>query len=214
MSRRRLLIGLLMLAVGAALLAPMLRRGRGPSWPITNAYPTGTTIVALGDSLTQGYGLAAHESYPAKLSARLGRPVINAGINGNTTADALARLDSDVLRHNPRVVLVCLGGNDLRRQWPIEQTIGNLRQIVERLHGAGALVILIGVEGDGMVLRGDQGPHYRELARQTGCVYIPNFFKGILGRPSLMHDPLHPNAAGYEVFVERLMREAGEFVQR
>ncbi|MDK2970693.1 MAG: acyl-CoA thioesterase [Candidatus Sumerlaeota bacterium] len=210
---KRPLFLLVLVLLGGAFLWFLFGRSSLNTWPIVNESPSGSTIVALGDSLTFGYGLAPEQSYPAQLAARLGRPVINAGINGNTTEDALRRLDQDVLARDPAVVLVCLGGNDMRQKWDLERTMANLREITERLQASGALVVLIGIEGDGLIYSNDQGEAYEALAREKGAVYVPNMLKGVLGHPSLMHDPLHPNAAGYEKFVDRLTDIAGDYLE-
>ena len=92
------------------------------SYPITNADTSGRVILCFGASLTYGTGATKGMSYPEQLSRMIGRPVINAGIPGNTTQDALARLDRDVLAHRPDIVLVTLGGNDLLKGIPKDRT--------------------------------------------------------------------------------------------
>ena len=84
--------------------------------PVKNARPTGESIICFGDSLTYGTGASQGMDYPSQLSRLIGRPVINAGIPGDTTATALARLDRDVLSLSPRIVLITLGGNDLKNR--------------------------------------------------------------------------------------------------
>src|SRR5262252_9357307 len=104
-------------------------------------------IVALGDSLTAGLGVAADEAYPARLEARLAREgyayrVVNAGVSGDTTAGGLRRVDW-VLRAKPEIVIVALGANDgLRGQEPRAMR-ANLDEIVRHLQAAGARVLLV-----------------------------------------------------------------------
>lgn len=186
---------------------------RRNSWPIVNDAPQGVSIVAFGDSLTQGYQMAEGDSYPAQLAKRIGRPIVNRGVSGNTTADGLARLESDVLSENPRIVLLALGGNDMLGRQSIDETFANLRQIVDRLQRRGALVILIGVEGYPLV-HGDYGERYRSLARETGCVYVPDMLDDVLGNSALMFDQFHPNAAGYARIAERIESEVGDRLKR
>lgn len=214
MKPSRLFLILLVLAVVAAGIYTILRPTPINNWPITNASPSGDTIVAFGDSLTEGHGVAANQNYPAQLERALGKPVVNAGVSGNTTGEALQRLDRDVLALDPRIVLICLGGNDMLRRQPREQQFANLRIMIERLHQAGALVILIGIEGDGLIYPKNYGDDFRELARETGCVYVPNLMKDALGHRDRMVDPTHPNAEGYRLFVERLLETAGEYLER
>src|SRR5262245_33920455 len=99
-------------------------------WPspysrVANLSSRGTGIIAFGDSLTAGYGAAAGEDYPSRLSSMIGTPVANAGVSGDTTESALARIDADVLARNPRIVIVGLGGNDFLQNVPISVTEAN-----------------------------------------------------------------------------------------
>jgi lysophospholipase L1-like esterase len=202
-------------AAGVVALAILflLLRTRNNAWPITNEHPQGVAIVAFGDSLTAGYQVADADSYPAQLAQLVGREVLNRGVSGDSTADGLARLDRDVLSENPRVVLLSLGANDMLRRQPIEQTFANLRRIVDRIQARGALVVLIGVEGYPL-LHGDYGKRYRDLARETGCVYVPDVLDDVLGEPALMYDQIHPNGAGYAKIARRIQAEAGEYLSR
>ncbi len=186
MKKTAIILLVLLAAWGAyALFAP------GPT--IKNTESTGRNIICFGDSLTFGTGASEGNDYPA----RIGLPVINAGVPGDTTADALERLDRDVLSRSPRMVLLTLGGNDLKNRVPREQAFANLRAIVEAIQGAGALVIIGGVDiplyGRGF------GEAYRELAEETGSVLIPNGYEGIMGKRDRMSDPIHPNNRGYAV---------------
>ena len=193
--KRAFLILPVLLAIwaGYALFAP------GPV--IKNADSTGRDLICFGDSLTFGTGASEGGDYPARLSEMVGLPVINAGVPGDTTADALKRLDKDVLSRSPRMVLLTLGGNDLKNRVPRDKAFENLRAIVEAIQDAGALVVIGGVDiplyGRGF----DEA--YRELAEETGSVLIPNVYEGIMGRRDRMSDPIHPNDAGYAVMARR-----------
>jgi lysophospholipase L1-like esterase len=200
-------------AVAVLVLGFMLLRSRDNAWRITNDHSQGIAIVAFGDSLTEGYRMAPGEGYPEQLAKLVGRPIVNRGISGNTTADGLARLDADVLAESPRIVLVGLGANDMLRKQPIDETFANLRRIVDRIQGRGAMVVLIGVEGFPLV-HGDYGSRYRSLARETGCVYVADMLDGVFGDPSLMYDQIHPNAAGYARIARRIDSEVGEYLRR
>jgi lysophospholipase L1-like esterase len=170
---------------------------------IVNRQPGGINIICFGDSLTAGVGAEAGQDYPAHLAWMLGREVINLGLPGDTTASALARLDQ-VLSRQPRIVLLTLGGNDIRQGVPQAAAFANLEEIVRRIQAEGALVVIGGIDIP-FFSRGF-GAGYRDLARRTGSVLIPDVFSGIWGRPELMSDQVHPNPAGY-----RLM--AGHFRQ-
>lgn len=168
-------------------------------WPsavkIRNARPANPVIVCFGDSLTYGTGAREGMSYPDQLSQRIGRPIINAGVPGDTTASALNRLDTDVLDHKPGMVLITLGGNDLKNGVDRETAFANLRQIVTRIQAAGAMVVVGGVSVP-LMGRGF-GDAYEQLAKETGSVLIPNVLKGLMGNGALMSDAIHPNAEGY-----------------
>jgi acyl-CoA thioesterase-1 len=169
-------------------------------------------IVALGDSLTAGLGVAADEAYPARLEARLAREgyayrVVNAGVSGDTTAGGLRRVDW-VLRAKPEIVIVALGANDgLRAQSP-QAMRENLAAIVKRLQAAGARVLLAG-----MRLPPNYGAEYTkefqevfpEVARSTGVALMPFLLNGVAADPRLNQpDGIHPTASGQQVIADRL----------
>ena len=181
---------------------------------VKNAYPSGTNVIAFGDSLTEGYRVPEADSYPAQLSVLIGRPILNRGVSGDTTGDALARLERDVLSQDPRIVLVCLGGNDMLRRLPADQQFANLKTIVEQIQDKGALVVLIGTEGFALLSNVDYGERYAALAAETGAVFVPDMLDGVFGEPALMYDQIHPNAAGYRKIAERIAAEAGEYLKR
>jgi acyl-CoA thioesterase-1 len=187
--------------VGMVLVALIGYRYLTSGPKVRNARPQGENIICFGDSLTAGTGASTGMDYPSQLARMIGRPVINAGLPGDTTAGALARLEQDVLSRSPRIVLITIGGNDLTHGVDREVFSRNLRNIVTRIQAAGALVVVGGIE---VPLR-DRGYRegYQEVARTTGAILIPNIFQGLLGRPDLMSDPIHPNSAGYTLMAER-----------
>jgi len=161
----------------------------------------GQNIICFGDSLTFGTGAPRDKSYPAQLSEAIGWPVINAGIPGDTTARALQRLDRDVLSHDPRMVLITLGGNDLKNGVDKKTAFKNLYAIVTAIQSEGALVVIGGIK----LLFWDRGydEEYEELAEKTGAILIPDILSGLMGNESLMSDTIHPNAAGYAIMANR-----------
>ena len=165
---------------------------------------SGDNIICFGDSLTYGTGATRNMSYPAQLSEMAGQPVINAGIPGNTTADALKRLEEDVLEKSPRMVLVTLGGNDMKNGIDKSIAFENLREIVEAIQAEDALVVVGGVK----LLFWDRGyeAEYEKLSEETGALLIPNVLKGLVGHNDLMSDAIHPNAAGYEIMAKKFHR--------
>ena len=174
-----------------------------PSAPdVANLESNGSAIVAFGDSLTAGYGASEGEDYPSRVASRIGVEIVNAGVSGDTTDGALRRLDDDVLAENPRIVIVGLGGNDFLRGAPLSATESNLRKIIRRIQGAGAMVVLLGFRFPS--LSADYDSMYERIAKEEKCLLIPDLLDGILSDPALKSDEIHPNARGYEVVAERV----------
>lgn len=172
---------------------------------IANAPPGEGPFVAFGDSLTEGVGAPPEGSYPAQLSLLLDEPILNRGVRGETAGQALRRLESQVLNLKPAVVFVCLGGNDILQRKDVEATFAALEDIAAKLVKSGAMVVLIGVEGPPL-LTADFGSRFRDLARRHQCVYVPDILDGIIGRPELMADGVHPNAQGYARMADRIAK--------
>jgi lysophospholipase L1-like esterase len=164
-------------------------------------------ILCFGDSLTSGTGADAGMDYPSQLAKMIGKPIINRGIPGDTTTSALARLNRDVLSAKPDMVLITLGGNDLKNGVAKNIAFGNLKYIVETIQQRGAKVIIGGLKIPGRD-RGF-GKGYDDLARQTGATLIPDIFAGIVDNPKLMSDPIHPNNAGYRIIAQRFYKALG-----
>ena len=164
----------------------------------------GQKIIAFGDSLTYGTGATSGKDYPSQLSKMVSRPVINAGISGDTTARALERLERDVLAYSPDIVLITLGGNDLKNGIDAEAAFENLKMIVNLIHNQGARVIIGGLS----IPFRDRGfgKGFKKLADETDAVLIPNILDGIMGNRKLMSDPIHPNDAGYKIMAERFYK--------
>lgn len=158
-------------------------------------------IVCFGDSLTYGTGASPGNDYPSRLAVKLSRRVINAGVPGDTTASALNRIKSDVLSESPGLVLITLGGNDLKNGVAATDALKNMTQIVETLQAAKVRVIVGGLRFPYRD-RG-YGKAYAALAKQTGVALIPHILEGIMGNRALMSDPIHPNDDGYEAMAEK-----------
>ena len=165
--------------------------------PVKNPRPAGENIICFGDSLTHGTGASQGMDYPTQLSRLIGKPVINAGIPGDTTAAALARLERDVLGRSPRIVLITLGGNDLKNRQDRERAFRNLKAIITSIQGRRALVIVGGLDVP-IWGRGFQ-EHYRKVCEETGALLVPDILTGLLGNAVMMSDTIHPNDAGYGV---------------
>jgi len=196
----RLRYGLGILLCEAAALFSLV--GCSSRLDIANRDSRGTTIICFGDSLTQGVGASPEHDYPSLLAKALGREVLNAGRSGETTQEALKRLDADVLSRDPKLVIVEFGGNDFLHQLPRAETFANLDEIVRRIQDRGAMVVLVGIQPG---LFGDAThSDYQRIARKRHAAFIPNILDGILTDPQLKSDELHPNDAGYEKIAQRI----------
>ncbi len=180
---------------------------RAPTLPKLNSHDV---IVAFGDSLTHGTGASADTAYPAVLASLTGRTVINAGVPGDTTASALQRLPDVLAEHKPRLVLLCLGGNDMLRRQPTASTENNLRLLVQTIRASGASVVLIGVPEP--KLFGGAPDFYSRIADEMKLPLEREIFNDVLKDNRLKSDPIHANAAGYRQVAERLadfLKETG-----
>lgn len=169
-------------------------------------------VVALGDSLTAGWGVAPDEAWPALVDTRLKREgypyrVVNAGVSGDTSAGGLARLDW-VLRTDPAIVVVALGANDGLRGQPASALRSNLTAIVERLQAHKVKVLLAGMRlppNYGAPFTGDFTAVFADVARRTGVPLVPFLLEGVAADPRLNQaDGIHPNAAGHRLIAEHL----------
>ncbi|MEW6133279.1 MAG: arylesterase [Pseudomonadota bacterium] len=196
----------LFLLLALTCLALLSACGREPQLPRLN---NGDVILAFGDSLTHGTGASRDSAYPAVLSRLIGHTVVNAGVPGETTAEGLVRLPEVLDEVRPRIVLLCLGGNDMLRR-NTNNTEANLRQMVQAIKASGAGVVLIGVPQPALL----SGPpdFYERLADEFGLPYEGEILDEVLRSPKLKADPIHANAEGYKVVAERLaelLKDAG-----
>ena len=167
-------------------------------------------IVAFGDSLTYGTGAAESESYPAVLAQLIGRRVVRAGVPGEVTAQGLVRLPQVIEEHQPALVIVCLGGNDMLRKLDEAQIRSNLRQIIRTLRDRGIAVVLVGVPKPALLT--SAAAFYGELAKEYRIPYEGKILNHIMHQFDLKADAIHPNAKGYRRMAEaiaELLREAG-----
>ena len=180
-------------------------------WPHTMAvqtsnltnYPSkGTDIVAFGDSLVAGYGADDGKDFVSLLSNDINQPIVNLGHDGDTTAEALARL-SDLNKYNPKVVILLVGGNDYLQKKDMAQAFVNLGQIIANLQKRGAVVVLVGVRVNYYI--GNFDKLYEQLVKQYKVAYVPDAMDGILGNQKYMYDSVHPNNAGYQILSDRIL---------
>lgn len=178
---------------------------------IKNISAAGSSIICFGDSLTFGYGANVGQDYPTTLRKLVKLPVINAGVDGDTTFAALARLDNDVLVKNPRLVIVEFCGNDFLKKIPKENTVKNLSQIIDRIQEKGAMVALVDISA-GMFFA-EYRRAFSKLAAQKKAIFIPVILNRIITNPSMKSDFFHPNARGYKVIAERIYQAIAAYIK-
>jgi acyl-CoA thioesterase-1 len=211
MRRRIAIIASLALAISGAGCSPSQSESAAPAPAAPAAAPAPAppadprpVIVAFGDSLTAGYGVAAGLSFPDFLQKEIDAAgyeyrVVNQGISGDTTSGGVNRIEEAILQ-KPEITILELGGNDGLRGLPIETTRQNLDEMATRLIASGSRVLLAG-----MTLPRNYGPDYikdfeqiyKNIAREKRLPLIPFFLEGVATRPQLMQDDaIHPTAEG------------------
>lgn len=161
-------------------------------------------VLVFGDSLSAGYGIRTADAWPSLVGERMRTvnadyALVNASISGETTAGGRARLPAALEQHHPRVVIIALGGNDGLRGLSLNAMRDNLRAMIEAAVGAGARVLLVGME-----MPPNYGPDYTrkfhavyaELARDTKVALVPFLLDGFADKRDLFQaDGIHPTAA-------------------
>lgn len=192
--------------------APAPTQSASPAMPDLPVVGEEVSILALGDSLFAGYGVEPGQSYPARLEAALrargiNAKITNAGVSGDTTAGGLQRLDFVLngMKSPPALVVVSLGGNDMLRGLPPEQTRANLDAILGKLAARKVPVLLLGMLAApnlGADYRAQFDPIYPELAGRHGATLVPFFLQPLIGQPQLVQaDHIHPTLAGIDRLV-------------
>lgn len=167
-------------------------------------------VLAFGDSLTYGTGASEAQSYPAQLESLIGRKVVAAGVPGEVSAQALARLPAALEAHRPQLLVLCIGGNDFLRNLGRAQVEANVRRMIFLAQERGAGVLLIGTPEKSLTVT--PPGFYAELAKQFRIPYEGDVIGEILRNSELKSDPIHPNARGYRLIAERVaerLRRAG-----
>ncbi len=179
-------------------------------------------LVAFGDSLTAGYGLAPTDGFVPQLEAALAArghqvKVHNGGVSGDTSSGGLARLDW-VIGPHAQAVIIELGANDMLRGISPKLTEQNLRMMIEKIQARGLPILLAG-----MLAAPNLGPQYEtqfnslypRLAQEYGVVYYPFFLDGVAANPKLnLGDGIHPNATGIAVIVDKIMPSVERLLAR
>ena len=203
-------------ALAALLLMPLLTVG--VAGPADARVPK---ILAFGDSLTAGFGLAAQQAFPVRLEARLREQgiaarIVNAGVSGDTTAGGLARLDW-ALADKPDLVILALGANDALRAIDPATVRRNLDQMIAKVQASGAKLLLLGMLAPpnwGKEYQQDFDRIYPDLAQAHGVPLYPFFLEGVAMNPELNQpDGLHPNERGVAVMVDHIAPLVAKLLQ-
>lgn len=206
--------GTLLVVLAACLvLAPLHRIEAGPRAPM---------IVAFGDSLTAGLGLAQNEAFPAQLEAALKArgseaTVLNAGVSGDTAAAGLARLDW-TLPDDASAIIIELGGNDALQGIPPEGTKAALEKIIEKVQARGLPILLAGMEAPRNMGKDYVDAFraiYADLAARYDLVFYPFFLDGVALNDGLLQaDGIHPNARGVAAIVAGILPKVDELLAK
>ncbi len=195
-TRKNIIIGILSIIVIVCIYTLV------SSQDIAHTPPKNPRIVAFGDSLISGVGSTKGNDFISQVSREIKMPIINLGIPGNTTADALKRINS-VLAYDPGTVIILLGGNDYLKRVESEETWSNLDTIVKTFHDKGIAVIVLGVRGG--LIKDNFEDRFEDLTKKYQTGYVPNVLDEIIFDRNLMYDTVHPNDMGYTEIAQRVV---------
>ncbi|HVF47529.1 MAG TPA: arylesterase [Pyrinomonadaceae bacterium] len=176
---------------------------------------TRSKIIALGDSLTAGFGISERESYPYLLQEKLNADgydfeVINAGISGDTTLGGLERSDWVLEHENAKILILALGANDMLRGIPVPKMKQNLDKIIRKAKAKGMKVLLCGMlpaPTMGAQYQRDYTAAFPDLATEHKLVFMPFLLENVALRRELnLADGVHPNAAGAKVMADNIYK--------
>ena len=159
------------------------------------------SIVCFGDSLTRGYGSTDEKTYPYYLQQFVNIPVINKGINGNTSKDGLDRID-DILTNKNSLVIVEFGANDFFQQISILETKKNMEQIIDRLKQDN-IVVLVSTEDKQL---NNLHNMLKSLATEKNVLFINGILNEIWNNRDLFSDDIHPNSDGYKLVADKIYK--------
>ena len=168
--------------------------------------PADSKVIALGDSLTYGYGASPETAYPAVLAEMTRWSIINEGVNGNTSADVLARTDQ-IISKNPDLVLLGVGGNDVLQRIHPETTRANITETIGKLKSANIPVVLIAqphFSASALFGRASDNPIYEDIAKLENVPLYASGWSKVLSDDTLKSDQIHANSADYRNFAEGL----------
>lgn len=168
--------------------------------PLSTNYP----ILAFGDSLTYGTGAKTGQDYPSQLSKQLNIPVINAGIAGEVSSDGLKRLPMLLDKHQPQLLILAHGGNDILRKLPRDNLKSNLLGMIKHSQERGIQVVILGIPEPGIFI--SSADVYEEVAKQKNIPIENNLLANIISNKSLKSDTVHPNQEGYKTMATGILK--------
>ena len=160
------------------------------------------SIVCFGDSLTYGFGATNEQSYPYFLQQYTELPVINKGINGNTSKNGLDRVD-DILQFKNSIVIVEFGANDFLQQIPISETKKNMEQLVNKLKQNNNIVVLVSTQDTQLYQLYNM---LKTLAKEKNVLFIDGILNEFWDNKNLFSDFIHPNSNGYKLVAEKIYK--------
>ncbi len=193
------------LGVAGILLFLSLLAACSPKPESLSPLPADAIILAFGDSLTAGTGANEAGAYPTQLAALSGRQVINAGVPGEVSSQGLARLPGLLDEHQPHLLILTHGGNDLLRRVDVEHTRNNLAAMIQLAQDRGTEVLLVAVPAP-TLLRLRSEAIYAEVGEAFGIPVENGALARILSRDAMKSDPIHPNEDGYRYLAEHIHR--------
>ncbi|MDN4590180.1 GDSL family lipase [Xenophilus aerolatus] len=178
--------------------------------------PASATVLALGDSLTFGYGAPPEAAWPVQLASLTGWQVVNEGVNGDTAEGALARLAPLLATQRFDAILVGIGGNDMLRGVPADTTRRHIAELLAQARAHTPHVALIATPAPDAMRAAvgalSDAPFYAELARTGEALLIPGVYADVLSDAALRSDRIHANAQGYARIAQQIadqLRAAG-----
>ncbi|MCX5708652.1 MAG: GDSL-type esterase/lipase family protein [Candidatus Omnitrophica bacterium] len=192
------------IVLGVSLLGLMILHAGCVRSDIANLESRGKNIVCFGDSITRGKGVNPSESYPAALAKMTSVPIVNAGINGDITPEALKRVKTDVLDNDPFLVVIEFGGNDYLNKVPLEETIKNIEEMIKIIQAQGVMVAIVDISN--ILFMEEYRQEFQRLSHKYRTIFIPRILDDIVSDESLKSDAIHPNAKGYKIIAYRVYR--------
>jgi lysophospholipase L1-like esterase len=173
--------------------------------PVFEKLSPDAVILAFGDSLTYGSGASENADYPAILSTLSSHEIINAGIPGEISQNGLTRLPDLLDEHQPELLILIHGGNDMLRRIPQQQTSDNLKQMINEARLRNIKVVLLGVPEFNLFLL-SSAEFYQQVADEQKVPIDLETLPNILSTNSLKSDAIHPNNEGYQLMAENIYR--------